>query len=73
LGYFSLLPELSDRIRKRQPGKTLRPVVASIEEFIRHNKTVDEIIAADDDGHNPQSGLTERLESLVNRLGAVGR
>jgi hypothetical protein len=50
----------------------LRPVVASIEEFIRHNKTVDEIIAADDDGHNPQSGLTERLESLVNRLGAVG-
>jgi hypothetical protein len=30
---------------------------------------VDDLIAADEEGYNPQSGLTERLESLVNRLG----
>ncbi|TVY44679.1 Wings apart-like protein-like protein [Lachnellula subtilissima] len=69
LGYFCLLPEISDRVQNRQPKKTLRPLLASIEEFIGHHKTVDEIIAAGEDGHNPQSGLTERLESLVDRLG----
>ncbi|TVY49527.1 Wings apart-like protein-like protein [Lachnellula occidentalis] len=73
LGYFCLLPELSDRVQKRQPNKTLRPLLASIEEFIGHHKTVDEIIAAGEDGHNPQSGLTKRLESLVNRLDPTKR
>ncbi|TVY93632.1 Wings apart-like protein-like protein [Lachnellula willkommii] len=71
LGYFCLLPEISDRVQKHQPKKTLRPLLASIEEFIGHHKTVDEIIAAGEDGHNPQSGLTERLESLVDRLGSA--
>ncbi|TVY25385.1 Wings apart-like protein [Lachnellula hyalina] len=69
LGYFCLLPEISNRVQNRQPKKTLRPLLSSIEEFIGHHKTVDEIIAAGEDGHNPQSGLTERLESLVDRLG----
>jgi hypothetical protein len=71
LGYFSLLPAISERIQRRQPRKTLRPLVASIEEFIGHHKTVDDLIAADEDGYNPQSGLTERLESLVSKLGAL--
>ncbi|KAE8450189.1 hypothetical protein EG329_006970 [Mollisiaceae sp. DMI_Dod_QoI] len=67
LGYLSLLPSISERIQSRQPRKTLRPIVASIEEFIGHHKTVD-MIAADEDGYNPQVGLTERLENLVNKL-----
>lgn len=46
----------------------MRPIVASIKEFIGHHKTVDDLIAADEDGYNPQAGLTERLESLVNKL-----
>lgn len=68
LGYFSILPEISKRIQNRQTLKTLAPLVASIEEFIGHHKTVDNLIAADEEGYNPQSGLTERLEGLVNRL-----
>lgn len=60
--------EISKRIREKQARKTLRPIVASIKEFIGHHKTVDDLIAADEDGHNPQAGLTERLESLVSKL-----
>ncbi|TVY85188.1 hypothetical protein LSUE1_G000011 [Lachnellula suecica] len=71
LGYFSLLPEISGRIRNCYPRKNLRPLIASIEEFIVHHKAADQMIAADDDGHSPQSGLTERLESLVHRLGTM--
>ncbi|KUJ20029.1 uncharacterized protein LY89DRAFT_705840 [Mollisia scopiformis] len=67
LGNFALLPAISERIQNRQPRKTLRPIVASIEEFIGHNKKVD-MIVADEDGYNPQAGLTERLENLVNKL-----
>jgi hypothetical protein len=28
-------------------------------------------IAADEDGHNPQAGLTERLERLVSKLAGL--
>ncbi|KAH6698942.1 wings apart-like protein regulation of heterochromatin-domain-containing protein [Leptodontidium sp. MPI-SDFR-AT-0119] len=70
LGYLSLLPSLSERIQSKQPRKTLRPIVASIEEFIGHHKTVD-MIAADEEGYSPQTGLTERLEGLVAKLKAV--
>ncbi|KAH8794852.1 wings apart-like protein regulation of heterochromatin-domain-containing protein, partial [Hyaloscypha finlandica] len=68
LGYFSLDPAIEKRIKEKQARKTLRPIVASIKEFIGHHKTVDDLIAADEDGHNPQAGLTERLESLVSKL-----
>lgn len=71
LGFLSLLPAISVRIRDRQPRKTLRPLLASIEEFIGHHKTVDDLIAADEDDYNPHSGLTERLESLVTKLSAL--
>ncbi|PVH71549.1 hypothetical protein DL98DRAFT_521006 [Cadophora sp. DSE1049] len=70
LGYFALLPQLAERIQARQTRKTLRPIVASIEEFIGHHKTVD-MIAADEEGYSPQTGLTERLEALVKKLKAV--
>ncbi|KAG4427811.1 hypothetical protein IFR05_016705 [Cadophora sp. M221] len=70
LGYLSLLPSLSERIQAKQPRKTLRPIVASIEEFIGHHKTVD-MIAADEEGYSPQTGLTERLEGLVTKLKGV--
>jgi len=70
LGYLSLLPQLAERIQALQPRKTLRPIVASIEEFIGHHKTVD-MIAADEEGYSPQTGLTERLEALVKKLKGV--
>jgi hypothetical protein len=49
-------------------------VIASIEEFIGHHKTVDDLLDTED-GHNANTGLTERLESLVSKLRAmkVGR
>jgi hypothetical protein len=71
LGYFSLLPAISKRIEEKDARKTLRPLLASIQEFIVHHKAVDNLIAADEDGHNPQAGLTERLESLVNKLAGL--
>jgi len=40
----------------------------SILEFIGHHKTVDRQIALDEEGHNPQAGLTERLENLVGKM-----
>jgi hypothetical protein len=43
-------------------------LIASIEEFIGHHKTVDDLIEADEDGHNAHTGLTERLENLVAKL-----
>ncbi|RDL35099.1 uncharacterized protein BP5553_07030 [Venustampulla echinocandica] len=66
LGYLSLLPAISQRIENRQRN-TPRLLVASIEEFIGHHKAVD-LIAADQEGYNPQTGLTQRLESLVDKL-----
>lgn len=71
LGYLSLLPGIAERIRVRQPRKNIRPLLASIEEFIGHHKAVDDLIEADEEGHSAHTGLTERLESLVTRLGEI--
>ncbi|OWP02659.1 hypothetical protein B2J93_6492 [Marssonina coronariae] len=70
LGYLSLNASLSARIQAQLPRKSLRPVLASIEEFIRMHKSVD-MMAADEDDHNPQTVLTERLEGLVGRMKEV--
>ena len=59
------------RVRNLQPGKTLRPLLASIEEFVGHNKTVDDLLETEHDGYNAHAGLTERLEGLVARLRAM--
>ncbi|KAL2068355.1 hypothetical protein VTL71DRAFT_16453 [Oculimacula yallundae] len=72
LGFLSLQPSLSSRISALQPRKTLKPIVSSIEEFIGHHKTVD-LIAADEEGYTPQTGLTERLEGLVGKLKVEGK
>lgn len=55
----------------QQPRKNIQPLLASIEEFIGHHKTVDNLIEADEEGHSAHTGLTERLENLVARLGSV--
>lgn len=55
----------------RQPRGNIRPLLASIEEFIGHHKTVDDLIEADEDGHNAHTGLTARLENLVTKLSSI--
>lgn len=65
LGHLALLPGISKRIQKSQPRKTLLPLIQSIEEFLQHDRTVNEQLGTDEDGHN---ALTERLESLVGKL-----
>lgn len=67
LGNFALLPALAERIQAKQPGKNLRPIIEAVENFMALHKTVDDM-EADEDGHNPQAGLTARLESLVSKL-----
>jgi len=42
--------------------------VDSIQEFIRMHKITDDLIAEDEEGHSPQTGMTERLEGLVAKL-----
>ena len=69
LGYLCLLPAIAERIRNKQASKTIRPLVASIEEFIAHHKTADDLI--DGEGHNAHTALTERLESLASKLRAM--
>ena len=71
LGYLCLLPAILERIRLKQPGQKIRPLLAAIEEFIGHHKTVDDLLEAEEDGHNAHTGLTERLESLVSKLRAM--
>lgn len=71
LGYLSLSPALAKRIAAQQPRGMLRPVVASIEEFIGHHKAADSQFQVDDDGYSANTGLTERLEGLVVRLRAT--
>lgn len=66
LGYFSLVPVLEGRIRARL--KTLQPLILSIEEFISHHKKVDEILKDEIDGYNPHTGLTDRLERMLDGL-----
>jgi hypothetical protein len=70
LGYLSLTPEISQRVKDQQPSRTLTPLIASIEEFISHHKAVD-LMIADEEGHNHNSGFTERLEKLVDKLSAM--
>ncbi|KAL3425627.1 rheb small monomeric gtpase [Phlyctema vagabunda] len=68
LGYLALSPTISERIRVRQKGLTLQPLLTSIEQFISYHKAVDDILEAEEDGYSRQTGLTDRLEALVERL-----
>jgi hypothetical protein len=67
LGYLSLSPEVGERIILRQRTPSLQPLIACIDEFISHHKKVDDLLK-DDGEHNPQAGLTDRLQILVDKL-----
>jgi len=54
-----------------QKTKTLRPLIACIDEFISHHKRVDDLLKNEMD-HKPQAGLTDRLQRLVDRLKGDG-
>ena len=64
------MPEISQRVKDQQPSRTITPLIASIAEFISYHKAVD-LMIADEEGQNHQSGFTERLEKLVGKLGAM--
>jgi hypothetical protein len=67
LGCLSLSPEIGERIRMRQRTPSLQPLIACIDEFISHHKKVDALLK-DEGEHNPQAGLTDRLQTLVDKL-----
>jgi hypothetical protein len=50
---------------------TLQALITCIDEFIGHHKKVDDLFK-DDAKHNPQAGLTSRLQSLVDNLKEKG-
>ncbi|RDW70228.1 hypothetical protein BP5796_08625 [Coleophoma crateriformis] len=72
LGYLCLSPAISVRVRGLLPAKSLPPLLTSIEQFISYHKAVDDILEAEDDDYIRQTGLTDRLQSLVDRLSATG-
>jgi hypothetical protein len=51
----------------RQRIPSLQPLIACIDEFISHHKKVDALLKTEGE-HNPQAGLTDRLQTLVNKL-----
>jgi Wings apart-like protein regulation of heterochromatin len=67
LGCLSLSPEIGERIRMRQRTPSLQSLIACIDEFISHHKKVDALLK-DEGEHNPQAGLTDRLQTLVDKL-----
>jgi hypothetical protein len=68
LGYLALMPEIEERIRSRLGKDSLQLLIGSIKEFIIHHKKVDDLFEDGVDGHNPQAGLTERLQNMVDIL-----
>lgn len=67
LGYLWLSAENDGLFAGRQQMSTLRALITCIDEFICHHKKVDDLFK-DDAKHNPQAGLTDRLQSLVDTL-----
>lgn len=67
LGFLCLRPDINGCIRAGWPSRSLRPLVASIEEFVSYHEKADELWE-DDMGHNPTAGLTQRLQHMVGRL-----
>jgi hypothetical protein len=67
LGCLSLSPEIGDRIRMRQRTPSIQPLIACIDEFISHHKKVDALLKNEGE-QNPQAGLTDRLQTLVDKL-----
>ena len=51
----------------RQRTPSLQPLIACIDEFISHHKKVDALLKTEGE-HNPQAGLTDRLQTLVDKL-----
>ena len=67
LGCLSLSLEIGERIRMQQRTPSIQPLIACIDEFISHHKKVDALLKNDGE-HNPQAGLTDRLQALVDKL-----
>jgi hypothetical protein len=55
----------------RQRTHSLAPLITCIDEFISHHKKVDALLK-DEGEHNPQAGLTDRLQTLVDKLKETG-
>jgi hypothetical protein len=51
----------------RQRTPSLQPLIAGIDEFISHHKKVDALLKNEGE-QNPQAGLTDRLQTLVDKL-----
>ncbi len=68
LGTLCLSDDIAERIQLSQPGKSLQPLITSIEEFISHHRKVDSLLEDESDGHSPQTGLTQRLSRVVDAL-----
>lgn len=71
LGYLWLSAEKNDLFAEHQEMNTSQALIACIDEFIGHHKKVDDLFK-DDAKHNPQAGLTDRLQGLVDKLKKKG-
>ncbi|KAI9818576.1 MAG: hypothetical protein M1827_000635 [Pycnora praestabilis] len=74
-GYLSVLlgnlchnRAINVQIRSKLPGRTLRPLIDAIEEFLLYNRKVDDELSGITDDNDLHGAFTDRLRSVVDRL-----
>ncbi|KFZ15883.1 hypothetical protein V502_05357 [Pseudogymnoascus sp. VKM F-4520 (FW-2644)] len=68
LGYLALTKDTARHIRLDLPGKSLKPLIVAVDEFIDHHRKVDTQSGDGVEIQNSQTGLTEKLSRMLARL-----
>lgn len=71
LGYLALTKDTARHIRLDLPGKSLKPLIVAVDEFIDHHRKVDTQSGDGVEVQNSQTGLTEKLSRMLARLSAM--
>ncbi|KAF1346748.1 hypothetical protein BDV97DRAFT_225526 [Delphinella strobiligena] len=68
LGNLCVNGNVREEVRDSLPGKTLRSLLAAIDEFAQHNRKVDSQTFENEEGRDVWEHFTERLMAVVKRL-----
>lgn len=74
-GYLSVLlstlcldDEARSHLRRSLPGKNLDRLLATVDEFLRHYRKVEEELHNPQPQEDPMAEFTSRLQGIVNRI-----
>ena len=68
LGWLCINPEIKARITGRLPGKGLKELLDAVEEFLRYNRRVDQVILQNDGEDDGRGSFIGRIQSHVDDL-----